>query len=126
MPALSQRVREEAGSRAQPQAPECDLRLVAALRAVGVGGVHVHRHTVVAAKTLGESEVVAVAVGEHDAADVVDRASHPLQFALQIAPVSRQSRVDHGDPFGGVDEVGGDDVVADAVQMRCELHGEVS
>ena len=104
-------------------APDVGLRLVAAARPVGIGRVHVDRHAVVAAQSLGESDVVAVAVREDHAAHVVDRSPHRRQLVLQIAPVAGQPRVDHGDPLGRLDEIRGDDVVADAVEVGTELHG---
>ena len=92
------------------------------LRAIGVGGVHVDRNAVIAPQALGEAEMVAVAVREHDALDVVERAAHRRQLGAEIAPVTGQTGIDHGDPFGVDDEVRGDDVVADAVKVRSESH----
>ena len=60
--------------------------------------------------------------GEHDAADVRDRTAHAGQLSLQIVPVAGQSGVDDGDAVLVVDQVGRDDVVADAVQVRAESH----
>ena len=49
--------------------------------------------------------------------------AHRRQLDLQVAPVPGKAGVDHRDALGGVDEVCGDDVVADAVQVRGEFHG---
>ena len=84
--------------------------------------MHVDRHSVVAAQPLGEPQVIAVAVREHDALDVLERSAHRPELGRQIAPMAGQAGVDHRDPVGSVDQVGRDDVVADAVQVRGELH----
>nr|WP_017201703.1 hypothetical protein [Microbacterium barkeri] len=67
--------------------------------------------------------MVAVAVGQDEATDVGQRTPDLCELALQIVPVTGQARVDQRDAFREVDEIGGDDVVADPVQVRGELHG---
>jgi hypothetical protein len=82
------------------------------------------RHTVIAPEPLGEPEVVAVAVDEDDALDIVHRSAHIGEFGLQVVPVSGHARVDDGHSFVRVDEVGGHDVVADA--RRCRRCSQVA
>ena len=67
-------------------------------------------------KSFGEADVVGVAVGEHDALDVVEAAADDGQFGDEVVPVAGEPGVDDGDALGGDDEVDGDDVVADAVE----------
>ena len=47
-----------------------------------------------------------------------------VELAVQVLPVAGQARVDERDALGRIDEVGRDDVVAQAVQVRRELHGD--
>ena len=68
------------------------------------------------AQALGEPDVVTVAVGEQDAADVVERATDGIQLAGEVGVHAGEAGVDEGDALGRDDQVGGDDVVADAVQ----------
>lgn len=84
--------------------------------------MHVHRHPVLPPQPLGEADVVRVAVREDDAADLIDAPPHRLQLGEQVAPVAGEAGVDDGDALIRVDEVGRDDVVADAVQVRSEFH----
>lgn len=93
-----------------------------ALRPLGVGGVHVDRHAVVAAQALGEAHVVGVAVGQHDAAHIVEGAAHCAQLGQELRPETGQAGVDERDALVGVDEVDGDDVGADAAQVGSEFH----
>lgn len=92
------------------------MGLVTAASAIGVGGVHEDRDASLGAEALGEPDVVAVAVGEHDAADVVDGATDGIQLAGEVGVHAGQPGIDEGDALGRDDQVGGDDVVADAVQ----------
>ena len=103
--------------------PIVDLRLVAALGAIGIGRMYIDGHSRLFAQTLREAHVVAVAVGEDDATHVGRGAPHGGELPLKIAPVAGQPGVDERDALVGVDEVRGDDVVADAVQMGTDLHG---
>ena len=120
--AVGERVPEEPRGRAELHVTPLGLGRHLAAGARRVGLVHVDGHAVVAAQSLGEADVVGVAVGEHDAADVVDRAAHRGQFGGEVAPVPREARVDERDAVGGVDQVHGDDVVADSVQGWAESH----
>src|SRR5262249_4898953 len=66
--------------------------------ATGTGGVclvHVHRNAVVATQPLGKPEVISIAVGEDDAADVVERSVHAGEFGVQITPLSGQASIDN-------------------------------
>ena len=66
--------------------------------------------------------MIAVAVGEDDPADVAELASHRAELTQQVVPVPGQSGVDQGDALGGVDEVGRDDVIAEAVELGGDSH----
>lgn len=121
--ALADAVREESEHRSEARRAHRGLGLLARADAMRVGGVDVDRHPRFAAQPLGEPDVVAVAVGQHDAADVGQRSADLRELALQVAPVPRHPGVDESDALRQVDQVGGDDVVAQAVQVRCELHG---
>ncbi len=87
-----------------------------------VGRVDVHRHLRLGAQPLGEADVIAVAVGQDEAADIGQRTTDQFELALEVAPMPGKARIDQGDPLRQVDEVRGDDVVAQAVQAGCELH----
>ncbi len=78
---------------------------------------------VLAPQPLGEPGVVGVAVGEDDPAHLLQAAAEGLELADQVGPVAGQAGVDDGDALVGGDQVGGDGVVADPVQVRAELHG---
>ncbi len=88
-----------------------------------VGRVDEHRDAHLLTEPLGEADVVAVAVGQDQTADVRERTTDVVELALKVVPVPGEARVDQGDALGQVDEVRGDDVVADAVQVGGELHG---
>jgi len=88
-----------------------------------IGAVDEDGHARLTAQSLGEADVVSVAVGEHQTADVGERATELGQLSLQVVPVTGQPRVDESDPLGQVDQIGGDDVVSESMQVRCELHG---
>nr|WP_245241786.1 hypothetical protein [Streptomyces sp. NEAU-H3] len=75
------------------------------------------------AEPLGETDVVRVAVREDEALDVVGGPADLAQLALEVVPVPGEPGVHERDALGGVDEVRGDDVVAEAVEVRGELHG---
>ena len=83
----------------------------------GVRLVHERRYAVLAAQPLRHPDVIAVAVREHDAADVVDRASGRGERILQDPSVARQTRIDERDALIDDDGVHGDDVVADPEEL---------
>jgi hypothetical protein len=80
--------------------------------------VNIDLHTVVTPEPLGEPEMVAVAMGEHDAANAVHRSAHARELSVQVVSLTGQTRVDDGHAFIGVDEVGGHDVISDAMPAR--------
>ena len=88
-----------------------------------VSGVDEHRHPRLLTQPFGEADVIAVAVGEDETADVAERAADGLEFVSQVVPVPGQPGIDERDALGQIDQVRGDDVVAQSVQVRCELHG---
>lgn len=65
------------------------------------------------AQPFRDADVVAVAVGQHDAADVGDAAPRGRERLLQDPAIARKPRVDERDALVGDDGVHGDDVVAD-------------
>jgi hypothetical protein len=121
-PVLAHGVPEEARRRTDADVAPRGLRRHLAAGARGIGLVHVDGHAPFAAEPFGEPDVVAVAVGQHDAAHVVERSTHAGELGDELVPVPGEARVDDGDALGGVDQVHGDDVVADAVQGGAEFH----
>ena len=93
-----------------------------AARARRIGLVHVDRDAVVAAEPFGEADVIGIAVGQDQAADVAHRTAHGLQLGLEVTPLAGDAGVDQGQLAVLLDEVGRDDVVADAVKGRREPH----
>ena len=61
-----------------------------------------------AAESLGEAEVVAVAVGQHERPDVVERAAHRGQLAREVGPVAGHAGVDDRHLARLLDQVGVD------------------
>src|SRR5215203_5667790 len=59
---------------------------------------------------LREADVVAVAVSQDDAPNVVQRVTQLGQFPFQLAPVARQTSVNDRDPGGGLNQVNVDDI----------------
>jgi hypothetical protein len=121
-PAFADEVREEPEHR-----PDLHLllqagRLAAALRPGGIGRVDVHGHPVLATQPLGEADVVGVAVRQDDPGDVGRAEAERGELGEQLPAVAGQAGVDGGDALGRDDEVGGDDVVAEAVDVLADLH----
>ncbi len=77
----------------------------------------VDRNAGLAAQPFRETDVVAVAVGQHESADVGQRSADHGELSLKVVPVPGQPGVDEGDALGQVDEIRGDDVVAEAVEV---------
>ena len=84
--------------------------------------MHEDRDAVLGSQRLGEPDVVAVAVGEHDAADVGGCEPGSLEHAIEVAPVAAESRVDERRAPALHDEVRGHEVVSHAVESRSDLH----
>jgi hypothetical protein len=122
-PALADRVPQKAGSGAKLDTSPARLGLGLTPGPRGIGLVDVDGDADRAAQPFREPDVVGVPVGEDDSADVGEWSAEPPHFGEQVPPVPGQAGVDQGDAIVGVDQVGGDDVVADAVQMWTESHG---
>lgn len=90
--------------------------------ACGIRRADVDGHAELDARPLGEADVVAVAVGEHDAADVGELPPQSGELAPQPPVVACEPRVDDGDAVGLGDEVHRDHVVPDAVDSLRDLH----
>lgn len=120
---LAQAVREEAQHGTDTGRADLGLRLLSCAHPMRVGGVDEHGHTGLA-QPLGEADVITVAVRQDEPTDVVDTLSERLQFTLQVVPMTGEARIDEGDSLRQINEIGGDDVVAQAMQMRRELRGE--
>ena len=93
-----------------------------AARARCIGLVNEDGDAVVTAKTLGEADVIGVAVGQDQPANVAHGSAHCLQLGLEVAPLAGNAGIDQCHSAVFLDEVGRDDVVADAVEGRRELH----
>lgn len=70
-----------------------------------------------------EVDVVVVVVGQDEVVDVGQWMFDFCEFVLQIVLVIGQVCVDQCDVFWEVDEIGGDDVVVDLVQVWGEFYG---
>jgi hypothetical protein len=85
--------------------------------------VHVHPDAPFGPEPLGKAEMVGVPVRQHDTSHRVQAAAEEGQLAKELSPMARKPSVDHGDAVVTDDEIGSDDVVADAVEGWCDLHG---
>ena len=116
-------VEEEAGKGPDPDlAPPACRFLDLAARSGGVELVDVDRNAALAMEARGESDVVGVAVRQDDRTDVVERPTHLGERVDELAPLSGQAGIDDGDLAGILDQVTVDDIRADLVEGRRELH----
>lgn len=113
---LAQPISEEAECRPKPRWVYRSLRLLTSSHAMSVGCVDKDGHADFLPQAFREADVVAVTVSEDEPADVGERSAEDVQLAAQVVPVAGQTRVDEGDPLRQVDEIRGDDVVAQAMQ----------
>jgi hypothetical protein len=87
--------------------------------------VDLRRDPAVRPEPLGEADVIGVAVGQDERADVVERPAHGGQLLRQIGPVAGHPGVDDRDLAGLLDEIGIDVAVADAMERRGNLHSPI-
>src|SRR4051794_21496187 len=124
-PSVPARVGQESKDGADLEAAPARLRLVLAFRPGGVRLMDVDRHVRLAAEALGEPDMVGVAVRDEQSTDIGEGPAHGLQLVQQLAPLARDAGVHDRHATGILDEVGGDDVVADPVQRGGELHADI-
>jgi hypothetical protein len=84
--------------------------------------VDIHGNLVLAAKTLGHTEVITVPMGENQSSDIGEAPTHRLQFVAKLSPMTGKSSIDHGDACLVLDQIAGHDVGSDAVEVRGKLH----
>ncbi len=121
--AVPARIQQEAQQGADLELPPALLRLVLPPGAGCVGVMDVDRDVGLSPKAFREADVIGVAVGDQQGADVGDGPTHSPQLRHELVPLAGDAGVDHGHATGVFDEVGSDDVVADPVQRGGELHG---
>jgi hypothetical protein len=73
-------------------------------------------------ETIGEADVIGIAMGEDDSADVVERASHRPELGDELSPVTGQTGVDNGDLPRFLHEIDVDEVGTDAMEEGGKLH----
>src|SRR3954451_9301362 len=124
-PSVSAGIGQESKDGADLEAAPARLRLVLSFRAGGVRLMDVDRHVRLATEALGEPDMVGVAMRDEHRTDIREGPAHGLQLVQQLAPLARHPGVDDRHATGILDEVGGDDVVADPVQRGRELHADI-
>ena len=117
------RVPHESHQGTDPDLAPARFRLLLATGAGRIGLVDVDRDVRLQAEAIREADVVGVAMGDQQGAYVGERAAHRCQLGEEVVPLAGEACVDDGHAAGILDQVGGDDVVADAVERWRELHG---
>jgi len=102
---LRQRETDEAESREPDPEHFLVLGLRLAARHLRVELVHAHRHALFAAQALGKTDVVDVRVSQDERSNVVERATHRVELARQIVPVTGRARVNDRDLAAVLDQV---------------------
>jgi hypothetical protein len=82
-----------------------------------------HQDAIPLSKPLRETDVIGVAMSQHDAPNMIKRVAQLSQFLIQLTPVAGQSSVNDHDPRSILNQVSVDDIGTDAMQTRTSLIG---